>query len=428
MLVNSIEITGQRSIAPGKTATLKATVAPKNAKVKTLSWSTSSSYATVNNGKITLSPDAPIGSSFYVYADATDGSGISVSYRLRVLDLASSVSLSASTPSGGSIDWNKNGTPKQLNMRSASNRWSNTVNVSASVWTGNGYSNDTELLWTSSNPKVATVESTSTQGARVTALSSGTATITAKANDGSGKSARFTVKVTTPASGVTVNSSSLSTFSGRFKLLGVGKSVSNKAVVSDAFGKPSSTKVVWSEKVLVFDDLSFLDELDDLGALSYADLQEQINNGNASEWSELERWITLSSSGTVKAHKALREIAADCHVITWVQATTTDGTNLSDGVAYYLVNPHTKLALEYRSGYLYTGEGGTIDIYSYGIDKGIARDFVVSSSNPSVASAYIYDDMLYIYSASETTGSARITVKATDGSNKSASISVRVVK
>ena len=78
----------------------------------------------------------------------------------------------------------------RLNKTSGTLAKGNTVKLKASVETSEGGSKD--IAWKTSNKKIATVSRKGT----VKAVGTGTATITAKAADGSGKKATYKVKVT----------------------------------------------------------------------------------------------------------------------------------------------------------------------------------------------------------------------------------------
>lgn len=91
---------------------------------------------------------------------------------------------------------------------------------------------DKTVTWTSSNTSVATVDS----NGKVTAISSGSATITCTANDGSGKKATCTVTVTVPVINITLNKRTLS--------LQTGEQVSLSATVAP--NNATDKSVTWS--------------------------------------------------------------------------------------------------------------------------------------------------------------------------------------
>lgn len=163
----------------GETKTLKATVNPDNATDKTVTWaSTKSSVATVDNsGKVT-GVDNGIAS-----VTATSG-GKSASCKVTVVVLVKSITLDKTS---ATITKEKD----QLTL-------------TPTITPANAA--DKSITWTSSKPEVATVSN-----GVVTAVSSGTTTITANA---SGKTATCEVTVIVLVESVTLNKTSLSLKAG----------------------------------------------------------------------------------------------------------------------------------------------------------------------------------------------------------------------
>lgn len=76
---------GKNKIKAGKTLMINASVSPKNADMKDLSWySDNTEYATVANGKVTAKK-AGIGKTVTITARATDGSKVKASIKLRIV-------------------------------------------------------------------------------------------------------------------------------------------------------------------------------------------------------------------------------------------------------------------------------------------------------------------------------------------------------
>ena len=105
----------------------------------------------------------------------------------------------------------------------------NTVSIAASFEPADAAPG---LSWTSSAPKVAEVDGNGV----VTVLSAGTATITVKATDGSGKSASVKIKAGEPVTAVSIEAKSTE--------VAPGKSLALKATLTPE--KPSDKTVVWS--------------------------------------------------------------------------------------------------------------------------------------------------------------------------------------
>lgn len=171
--VSSITLNASsKTLEIGETLQLTATVNPDNASDKSLTWSSSNpSVATVSaDGLVTAQSEG----SATIKATANDGSGVSASCSITV---KKPIVLVASIV---------------LNQTSATLLTGETVQLEATVNPEDA--TDASLTWTSSKPSVAKVDS----NGLVTALAAGTAVITAKANDGSGKKATCSITVENP--------------------------------------------------------------------------------------------------------------------------------------------------------------------------------------------------------------------------------------
>ena len=156
-------------LQPKKTEKLTATVSPSDADNKTVKWTTSSSaVATVNsNGKVTAKGKGTA----IIKATAADGSGENATCTVTVVTPKKSVS---------SVTLKKTSLTMQVGK---------TEILKVTVKPTNAVIKN--VIWTSSNTKVATVDSKG----KVKAIGKGTATITATAADGSGKNAACKVTV-----------------------------------------------------------------------------------------------------------------------------------------------------------------------------------------------------------------------------------------
>lgn len=159
------------SLEKGDTFTLSATVCPTNATNKSICWSsTNPSVATVSGGVVT----AKASGYAYIYAEAQDGSGEYDSCYVNVTEdiLVTSVTVSPS---------------------------SKTMNIGASTYLYETVcpTNATNkcVKWSSNKTSVATVNPDT---GLVIAQGAGTATITATAQDGSGKKGYCTITVNAP--------------------------------------------------------------------------------------------------------------------------------------------------------------------------------------------------------------------------------------
>lgn len=167
----SIKITGEtKKVAPGKKLKLKAAVYPDNAVNKQVKWKVSNNkYAKVNSNGVVTTKTAGKGKKVTVTAYLADDSSIKATYKISIM---------------------KNPVKKiKLSAKTTTLKKGKSVKIKAKFTPANGISK--ELTWTSSNKKVATVDSKG----KVTAKKKGTTKITAKAKDGSGKKATIRIRV-----------------------------------------------------------------------------------------------------------------------------------------------------------------------------------------------------------------------------------------
>ncbi len=168
---DSIKVTGStKKVAPGKKVKLKATVYPENAVNQQVKWKVSNKkYATVSSTGVVKTKKAGRGKKVIVTAYLADNSNIKATYKISIM---------------------KNAVKKiKLSAKSTTLKKGKSVKVKAKFTPANGISK--ELTWTSSNKKVAVVNSKG----KVTAKKKGTAKITAKAKDGTGKKATIRIRV-----------------------------------------------------------------------------------------------------------------------------------------------------------------------------------------------------------------------------------------
>ena len=187
-LLTAVRVTGitlsstSLSLAVAQTAQLTATVAPSNATNKTVSWSSSNSaVAAVVNGLVT----AAGAGSVIITASSTDGSTVNATTSVTVS--AAPIRITGLILNSTIVSL----APTQTSQLSVTFAPVNATNKT--------------LSWSSSNSAVATVVN-----GLVTALSLGTATITASSTDGSNVSVVATVTVQPaiiPVTGITLNSS-----------------------------------------------------------------------------------------------------------------------------------------------------------------------------------------------------------------------------
>ena len=166
-LVSSISLNKTSiTIYTGETETLTATILPDTADDRSITWSSSNtSIATVSSSGVVTAK--AVGTAT-ITATANDGSGKKATCSVTVKQYVTVVTLNKT-----SLSLNEGG--------------SETLTATITPSTAS----DKSVTWSSTNTSVATVD----QNGKVTAVSKGTATITATANDGSGKKATCAVSV-----------------------------------------------------------------------------------------------------------------------------------------------------------------------------------------------------------------------------------------
>ncbi len=166
---------GTKGLAAGKKITVKATVSTSGKTAdKTLVWTSSNKkYATVNAKGVVTAKKAGAGKNVTITAAAADGSGKTAKVKIKIV---------------------KHAVKKiTLQCKTKTVKAGKKANMKATVKTTGKTANKT-LAWTVSNKKYATVNAKGV----VTAKKAGkgrTVTITAKATDGSGRSAKYKIKI-----------------------------------------------------------------------------------------------------------------------------------------------------------------------------------------------------------------------------------------
>ncbi|MCM1543810.1 MAG: Ig-like domain-containing protein [Ruminococcus sp.] len=199
-------------IPKGETKILTATVLPESATNKTVTWKSSDKkVATVNSaGQITA---LKIGATI-ITATSKD-SGLSADCMVEVVQLATGVSINYTS----------------LTLQAGASK---TLTASVKPSTAS----DKTIKWSSSNKKIATVNSKG----KVTAVAAGTATITAKSGDGKAlATCRITVKQ--PVTSLTLSKKTV--------YIGVNKSYTIKATVKPTNASDKTVKWSTSDKSVV---------------------------------------------------------------------------------------------------------------------------------------------------------------------------------
>ena len=268
------------------------------------------------------------------------------------------------------------------------------------------------------------------QVGKVTGVGAGTATITCRATDGSGKKATVKVKVITPVSYVKITPS-IERFMYSNYVIAAGCSATNKVTYGDAFGKPSDPGVEYSWSAYTYRG-------------GYHDLTDELKAAGL---------VKLTTSGKLTLKKGMAAYEG-CHITVYAEAT--DGSWQYDSVDYYVTAPTKYLKAEAKTvmGSYYDLEGwGETDIFVYTTEFTTIK---ATSSNPSVSSIYGYMELLeepdpdnpdaptysdfginpyvngeriYVYlvvCVNGGPGKADIKIETIDGTNKSVTVSTTV--
>ena len=176
VLVKKVSITGSAAVASGKRITLKASVLPTNATSKSLTWTSSNKkIATVDSaGRVTGAKKLTAPAMVTITANAKDGSGVYATYDVTVYPAVTRLTImydGKQAPSKGTIVLAKQ----------------SEIDLSAVIQPTSAY---VGVTWKSSNTRYATVDN-----GVVTLLKKGKVTITATAQDGSGKKDSITITI-----------------------------------------------------------------------------------------------------------------------------------------------------------------------------------------------------------------------------------------
>lgn len=235
-LANNIELKGPNKIAVGKSATIKAIITPANVTSKKLNWTVEpANNVTVSaSGKVSVKSGAS--GTYTVTAtekDVPEGKTVhtaSIQFEVVANPITKIV------------------LPKTINLFTTSGNYDAPARMQLEPVVEGGDAKAIEYI--SSAPEVASVDS----NGLVEAHSSGKATITCSATDGSNKKVKCNVVVSVPMSRIAIVPKNANE-----GIVSVGSKITLSAKVSNNFGKAANQNVKWSvmpggEKYITIDE------------------------------------------------------------------------------------------------------------------------------------------------------------------------------
>ena len=355
-LVESLTIgskTGTFTVASGKKLNLTATAAPAEAANKAVTWAITegSEYAKISgSGVVTANKNLTVPVTVTVQAAAKDGSGVTAQQEITVNPLSYGVEIKRPNASENTtLVWDMAD--------------QNVIRLSAKVYP---LSAEQSVTWKSSNAKVASIDASG----KITCLKAGTVTITATANDGSGKKASFKLQIVKLMKSLGLVDVSVAG----------GKSVTLKPLIGPA--DTTNKKLAWSV-------------------------------------SENEYGIKINGSGKVST-KAVTE-----PVNVTVTVSALDGSGVSASCEVTVYPATTKVTISAKGGELPASISvdTTLELTASSLPENTANVYTWKSSNEKIAAV----DANGVVTAIKA-GKVKITCTAADGTNKSASVTLKIVE
>ena len=355
-LVESLTIgskTGTFNLASGKKLNLTATAAPAEAANKAVIWTITegSEYAKVSgSGVVTANKNLTVPVTVTVQAAAKDGSGVTAQQEITVNPLSYGVEIKRpNAAENTTLVWDM------------ADR--NVIRLSAKVYP---LSAEQSVTWKSSNARVASIDASG----KITCLKAGTVTITATANDGSGKKASFKLQIVKLMKSLGLVDVSVAG----------GKSVTLKPVIGPT--DVTNKKLAWSV-------------------------------------SENEYGIKINGSGKVST-KAVTE-----PVNVTVTVSALDGSGVSASCEVTVYPATTKVTISAKGGELPASISvdTTLELTASSLPENTANVYTWKSSNEKIAAV----DANGVVTAVKA-GKVKITCTAADGTNKSASVTLKIVE
>lgn len=432
-----LEISGPEALAIGKSGVYTAKLSPASLKRGNAEWSVvSGNDVSVNskNGKVTVKKNASSGS-FTLKVKMGDYENVKV---VRIVQPATGITITPRifNESINAPKKNAKGVYTEVRLYNVNRYLSEGISENKIRLDGAATGNDSSVSFTSSAPGVVEVDPDT---GLVTAHHAGKAKITCKATDGSGKKASINILVIVPASGLNLIEKNYQSS------ISYGKSLTLRAALGNAYGRPSIKKTDWGiENIKAYD----------------AEGKEIKDSVSADDL--VKRKLLTIKDGKITVNKKLeKEVDNAAYYKLTVRADTTDGTLLYASREFYVTSPSKGLAvLDYEENKKTASAVRLLDCPIQGNNIGYSNIYVfsdtplaqaayrdqtsngypsVTSSDPGRVSvcysktdevtidgktAYLYVYDLFAYKE----GNATVTFKAGDGSNKKTALKVRVRK
>lgn len=344
--VTGLTIEGASSVAAGKSITLKAVMTPADATEKGVVWSVDcdKSIATISqSGKLTTKKVSGI-TTITVTAVSKQNSAIRATHTVTIRPVTTGMAISA----------------PRLTIDLAAP----TLQLTAKCTPEDA---SQQVTWSSSNTRIATVDA----NGLVTAKKVGKVTITAKATDGSGRSAKITLTVGSAVGTLEIRGASA---------VAQGKTITLNAVITPATA--TNQKVIWS-----------------------VDCAKDI--------------ATIDQQGRLKAGKNFT-----APVTITVTAVSAENSAISATHTVQILAPVTTISISAPKNYIdVDGEDKTLQLTARVLPEEAAQSVTWSTSNRSIATV----DANGLVTALKA-GTVTITATATDGTGVRAKFTVKVQK
>ena len=344
--VTGLTIEGASSVAAGKSITLKAVMMPADATEKSVVWSVDcdKSIASISqSGKLTTKKISAI-TTITVTAVSKQNSAIRATHTVTIRPVTTGLAISA----------------PRLTIDLASP----TLQLTAKCIPEDA---SQQVAWSTSNKRIATVDA----NGLVTAKKVGKVTITAKATDGSGRSAKITLTVGSAVGTLEIRGASA---------VAQGKTITLNAVITPATA--TNQKVIWS-----------------------VDCGKDI--------------ATIDRHGRLKAGKGFT-----APVTITVTAVSAENSAITATRTVQILPPVTTVAISAPRNYIdVDGEDKTLQLTARVLPEDAAQSVTWSTSNKRIATV----DANGVVTALKA-GTVTITATATDGTGVRAKFTVKVQK